>query len=207
MLKSLAEQDILRRRQRRIGGMRAGSASYIYSIGAKGARLVSPQRIHYYIEDPSDYFMEHTLALTELYVMLHEQSRTGKFEILDIQTEPTCWRNFTTLASGKQSLRPDMYVRLSVGNDELSYFIELDRGTSHTPSLLKKLHTYESYYMSGKEQRATQVFPQVLWIVPSSKRQAMLMELCKPLNEHIPHLFKVVVVGDEIEAMVGSLPP
>lgn len=206
-LKSLAEQDILRRRQRRVGGIRAGSASYIYSIGPVGARLVSDRRVHYYIQDPSDYFIEHTLALAELYVQLHEQSRKGHFKILEIHTEPKCWRSYITLATGKQSLRPDMYVRLSVGNDELSYFIEMDRGTTFAPSLLKKLHTYEDYYMSANEQRDQGVFPQVLWIVPNSKRQIMLTELCRPMNERIPGICKVTVSAYGITSMLGTEPP
>lgn len=207
VLKRMAEQDILRRRQRRIGGIRAGSASYIYSIGAEGARLVSDKRVHYYIQDPSDYFMEHTLALTELYVSLYEQSRNGKFEILEIQTEPSCWRTFTTLVSGKLSLRSDMFVRLGVGTEELSYFIEMDRGTSHSPSLLNKLRTYESYYLSGKEQMLTGVFPQVLWVVLNNKRKTMLEAICNELNQRIPNICKVVALGDEIEAMTGAEPP
>jgi hypothetical protein len=207
VLKRLAEQDILRRRERRIGGIRAGSAGFIYSLGAQGARLLSDKRLHYYVHDPSDYFMQHTLALAELYVVLHEQSRSDSYELLEIQTEPTCWRVFITLANGKQTLKPDMFVKLGVGDDELSYFVELDRGTTYAGSLLKKLRTYERYFQVGKEQREGGVFPQVLWLVPDRKRQTALEWLCAPLNARIPGLCMVTTQEDLLQVITGAKPP
>jgi hypothetical protein len=151
--------------------------------------------------------MEHTLALAELYVALHEQNRAGTFELLELQTEPGCWRPFLTLATGKQILKPDMFVRFGVGNDELSYFIELDRGTTYKTSLLRKLRVYESYYLTGREERQYGIFPQVLWVVPTAKRKSMLEELCALFNERIPGLFAVTTKDRTIEAMAEPEPP
>jgi hypothetical protein len=194
VLQRLADEQVLRRRDRRIGGVRAGSASYVYALGPVGARLVSDKRVHYYTSDPSDYFFEHTLALAELYVQLHEQTRLGRFTLLEVQTEPPCWRTFTTLEAGKQTLKPDMFVRLGKGDEEISYFIEMDRGTTYAPALLKKLKTYEQYFASGTEQKQHGVFPQVLWIVPDEKRKAMLEKLTKEINSRLPGICKVATV-------------
>jgi hypothetical protein len=206
-LRRLTEQDILRRRQRQIGGLRAGSQGYIYSLGSQGVKLVTDKRLHYYVHDPSEYFMKHTLALSGLYVQMHQEGQDGKFELLDIQTEPSCWRVFLTLATGRRVLKPDMYVKLGVGDEELSYFVELDRGTTFATALNKKLRTYENYYFTGKEQQEFGMFPQVLWLVPDEKRKAVLEALCEPFNARVPGLFVVVVKGGEIDVMLGDEPP
>jgi hypothetical protein len=195
VLQRLTDEQVLRRRERRIGGVRAGSASYVYALGPVGARLISDKRLHYYTSDPSDYFLEHTLALAELYVQLHEQARLGKFNLLEVQTEPPCWRTFTTLEAGRQTLKPDMYMRLGKGDEEISYFIEMDRGTTYAASLLKKLKTYEQYFASGKEQDNHGVFPQILWIAPDGKRKAMLEKVTEQINKRLPGICAVTTAN------------
>jgi len=207
VLQRLTDEQVLRRRERRIGGVRAGSASYVYALGPVGARIVSEKRLHYYTSDPSDYFFEHTLALAELYVQLHEQARLGRFSLLEIQCEPPCWRTFTTLEAGRQVLKPDMFVRLAKGNEEISYFVEMDRGTTYAPALLKKLKTYEQYYASGKEQQAHGVFPQVLWIVPDEKRKVMLQKATADINSRIPGICTTTTTADILAFLGEQLPP
>jgi len=168
-LQRLSDQGIVSRRDRRIGGARRGSTSYVYSLGLVGARLLSEKRLRTYTTDPSDYFFDHTLELTELYTQFHEQAHVGSLQLLEIQTEPDCWR---PLARG--TLRPDMFVRTAHGDEEYSWFIEVDRATTHLPALLKKMRQYEQYYAAGVEQAAHGVFPQVLWIVSDGKRMAAL---------------------------------
>jgi hypothetical protein len=98
-------------------------------------------------------------------------------------------------------------VKLGVGDEELSYFVELDRGTTFATALNKKLRTYENYYFTGKEQQEFGMFPQVLWLVPDEKRKAVLEALCEPFNARVPGLFVVVVKGGEIDVMLGDEPP
>jgi hypothetical protein len=52
-LQQLTKRDIVRRRKRQIGGLRAGSQGYIYSLGSRGVKLVTDKRLHYYVHDPS----------------------------------------------------------------------------------------------------------------------------------------------------------
>ncbi len=67
-------------------------------------------------------------------------------------------------------LRPDLFVVLGVGEYELRWFVEIDRGSEHLPALQRKCRLYNSYYRSGGEQRRHQVFPRVLWVVPDERR-------------------------------------
>jgi hypothetical protein len=71
-------------------------------------------------------------------------------------------------------LRPDLHVRLHSGDLELSWFIEVDCGTTHLPALLRKCALYESYYRSGVEQAEHRVFPRVLWVTTSAVRAARI---------------------------------
>jgi hypothetical protein len=195
VLQRLSDDEVLRRRARRIGGMRAGSASYVYALGPAGARLTTGKRTHHYTTEPSDYFLKHTLALTELYVQLHEHAAWGSFQLLEIQTEPPCWRTFTSLEAGTQVLKPDMYVRMSRNDEEFSYFIEMDRGTTYATSLLRKIRAYEQYYLTGKEQETHAVFPQVVWMVPDGKRKKLLTEFMEAANKRVPGMMAAQLFG------------
>ena len=93
----------------------------------------------------------------------------ARLHLLEVQTEPDCWR---PMANGR--LCPDMYVRTAIEDDEYSYFIEVDRGTTHLPAITRKLQQYQQYYNSGVEQKLRGVFPRVLWIAPDRRRAAAL---------------------------------
>lgn len=189
-LKRLDRQKILSRRNRRIGGVHRGSASFVYSVGTNGVKLldVEGQRLRSYTTDPSDYFSSHTLELSELYTRLHEMAHSKELRLLEVQTEPDCWRQLTTET---KKLRPDMFVRTAKGDVEYSYFIEVDRGTIHMPSILLKLQLYAQYYASGVEQEKHGVFPQVLWIVPDAKREVALNTAIKASQSYPDGLFVV----------------
>ncbi|HUC89336.1 MAG TPA: replication-relaxation family protein [Patescibacteria group bacterium] len=207
VLQRLADEEVLRRRERRIGGVRAGSASFIYGLGPVGARVVSEKRLHYYTSDPSDYFLDHTLALADLYVSLHERARAGAIELLEIQTEPRCWRTFTTLEAGRLQLKPDMFARIASQTEEMSYFIEMDRGTTYKTALLKKLKIYEQYYVTNKEQQSTGIFPQVLWIAPDEKRAKTIRQATEAINQKIPGICAITTSDHAVRLISGLEPP
>jgi hypothetical protein len=81
--------------QRRIGGVRAGSGAYIWSLGHVGARLLQradnvdgrPQRRREF--EPSSTFLEHTLAVAEVCLRLTEAAQRGDVTLVGIQHEPT----------------------------------------------------------------------------------------------------------------------
>src|SRR5918911_3628341 len=60
VLARLTEERLLTRLQRRVGGVRAGSASFVYTLGPVGRRLLDdpPRRT----AEPSAAFLAHTLA-------------------------------------------------------------------------------------------------------------------------------------------------
>lgn len=182
VLRRLTTLGLLHRLERRIGGLHAGSAAFIYALSDGGQRLLdggandaAPRRR---LHEPSLPFVAHTLAIAELYVSLVVASRpdsgVGLVELLDVQTEPTCWRRWTRGDGSGEVLRPDLYVSLGVGADELRWFIEVDRGSEHLPTVLRKAQAYQRYYDSGVEQTREGVFPRVLWVVPDARRAQQL---------------------------------
>src|SRR5690242_9100083 len=62
VLARLTRDRLLARLQRRVGGVRAGSASYVYVLGPVGRRLLGER--HRYTE-PSPLFLDHTLAVAD----------------------------------------------------------------------------------------------------------------------------------------------
>lgn len=170
VLARLCRDRLLIALERRIGGLRAGSAGLVLALGPVGQRVLAQNGTRRRAYEPTPRFVDHTLATTQLVVDVREAGRAGALDVLDAQAEPTCWRSFARLG-GRFTLRPDAFLNLGVGDYELRWFIEVDRATESLPTVLKKCHLYASYYQSGQEQAANGgVFPRVCWVVPDKTR-------------------------------------
>jgi hypothetical protein len=161
VLERLTRERLLIRLERRIGGVRAGSAGLVLALGPVGQRVLAtsgPRRRSY---EPTLRFVDHTLAISQLVVDLSVAARAGLVDVLDVQAEPPCWREFSGLG-GRRLLRPDAFVALGSGEYDLRWFIEVDRDTESLPVIVRKCRLYADYYQSGKEQVAHGgVFPRV----------------------------------------------
>lgn len=166
-LNRLVQYGQLSRLDRRVGGARAGSTSYIYQLATGGRRTLGlPRRGRTY--EPGARFVDHTLAATELHVQLLEAERARAVVALAVRHEPA--RRFAS-PSGIERLTPDLLVEVTTPDGwELRWFVEIDRGTEHLPTVLRKCRTYEAYWRSGSEADHHEIFPRVLWSVPDTKR-------------------------------------
>jgi len=171
VLARLTRDGLLVRLERRIGGVRAGSAGFVYGPGQAGQKVLGLEGPRRRLYEPTSRFVEHTLAITELVVRVTEAARRGALEILSLQSEPHCHRVYAGLG-GQSVLRPDLFLALGVGELELRWFVEVDRGTESLPVVLSKCRTYAAYYRSGREQAMHGVFPRVCWVVPDETRAA-----------------------------------
>lgn len=174
VLSRLVRERVLVRLARRVGGVRAGSASFVYALGPVGQRLCDEQRSRPRRYEPSAAFVDHQLAVSQLVVDLTSAEQRGRLEILTVEGEPACWRTLPAL--GRSVLRPDLFIAIGAADLEYRWFVEVDRGTHHRPALLRKAQLYESYYRSGIEQASGEVFPRVAWITPDATRAARLRE-------------------------------
>jgi hypothetical protein len=206
VLKRLARERLLTRLERRIGGVRAGSASFIYAPGPVGQRLVSLDGARRRCYEPTSRFVDHTLATAQLVVDVTLSARRGRLDVLDHQAEPRCWRAFFG-PGGRCVLRPDAFVALGVGSYEYRWFIEVDRGSESIPVIVRKCRLYASYYQTGQEQaKAGGSFPRVAWIVPDEQRAQRLRWAIAHDRQLPARLFMVTTTERAVAVLSGGTP-
>lgn len=205
VLSSLTEQGVLFRLERRIGGVRAGSAGHVFGLGPVGKRLVAfwsgegLPRVRT-AEEPSLVFVRHTLAITEQYVLLSEAESRGELELLGFESEPACWRPLT----GNETLKPDAFARLGVGQFEERSFLEVDCGTEGTVALRRKCQRYVRYFQAGTEQAEAGVFPRVVFITTSQRRVGVLVGVCAELPAEYWRLFAIGMSDQVVRLCSGQ---
>lgn len=203
VLERLVRDRLLIRLHRRVGGVRAGSVSFVYAIGPVGERVLDLPGPRRRFREPSTTFALHTLAVAETIVSITEASRLRRFDLLALQPEPHCWRQLPGMVSGKV-LRPDLFVNVGIGDFEHRWFIEVDLGTEHLPTLMRKCQAYETYFQSGQEQAEHGVFPKVLWQMHQQKRADHLQQAITSTSRLTDGLFTVVTTDKTIDALTGG---
>lgn len=205
----LTAHRVLVRLERRVGGVRAGSAGTVYRLGAVGDRLLRLWRgaggRGRAAQEPGRLFVRHNLAVTESYVRLREAERDGVLDLLDFDPEPTSWRPFAG-AAGRQVLKPDAFARLGLGAYEDRYFVEIDCGSEGRGALAAKCRTYLAYFRAGVEQ-AHGVFPRVVWITTTEQRVALIVDVCASLPAAAWPLFAVTTPERAKALFRGTLDP
>ncbi len=203
-LKKLNEFGLISSLSRRIGGVRAGSGSFIWHITHAGERLLRlhdsrtfPIRRRY---EPSPYFLAHTLAVAEIAIRLIEICREHEPQITALQLEPECWRTYSS-AGVSLSLKPDLYAATTTEEYEDRYFIEVDLDTESPAKIIEKCQKYHAYYRSGLEQEASEMFPLTVWIVPTKKRKEHLADHIHAAFVGQPRLF-AVITDDELDRLI-----
>lgn len=177
VLGRLEQRGFITRLERRIGGIKHGSAANIWQLTATGERLLRALRgdsVRRRFVEPGAPFIDHTLEIADLAVRLREAARDGRFDLLDLDTEPECWREFTASHGGAQWLKPDLYVVTANTTVEEHAFVEIDRATEHLPAILRKCAVYQRYFQTGTEQHRQGIFPAIVWVVPNEQRAAKL---------------------------------
>lgn len=193
----------LARLPRPVGGVRRGSAGFVYYLAPAGQRLsmergwLSPGRPRR-PSAPGHLFVRHALGVAELHCLLVEAARSGRFELLGRESEPACWR-----VTNGAMLKPDSYVRLAIGDYEYSYFIEVDRGTEGSGAIARQLDRYVRHHRSGREQRQRRVFPKVLWLTTDAERAGVIAELIDRLPTPERALFTTATFDDAL-AVIGA---
>lgn len=190
--------------ERRIGGLRAGSASYVWRLGPAGDRALrsaDPDAPRARRKEPSLRFLAHRLAVADVAVVLNRATSAGHFELLRIDTEPASWRSFSGGYGGREILKPDVFVVTASGDFEDHWFIEIDRGTESVPTVLKQCAQYERYRANGQEQADAGLFPRVLWLVPDERRLDRLQAGIERSTELSTDLFEVHLQSELLRAI------
>jgi hypothetical protein len=202
----LTDLDCLARLPRVVGGVRAGSAGFVYHLGLAGQKLAIrsgwlPGGRGRRSRSPGLFFLDHCLRVAELHTLLVEADRAHRLELLELSAEPACWRSFRGIGT-QQVLKPDSFVRVGLGEWEFSYFVEVDRGTEGSRTLERKLTEYLAYEANGVEQRKHGVFPKVLWTVEDSARASVIAAEVEQLPPGSRGLFSVASFEKAIEQVL-----
>lgn len=210
VLQRLVVADVLHRLDRRIGGVRSGSAGHVYRLGPAGqyvAGVAGTDGRRRRPSEPGVAFVRHTLAVAELCVKLTELANGGGIELLDIEAEPRCWRMFYGPGGARLRLKPDAFVRVGRSDREHLTFVEVDLGTESKTALATKFRTYRQYWASGLEQaRWGDVFPRVLWLAPDMKRLGAILDVAGAQPPESWKLFGVRLYSEALDALCGEVP-
>jgi hypothetical protein len=193
---------------RRIGGVRAGSAGYVWTVTDVGRQIVAanssdvrPPRIRAY--EPSLAFLEHTLAVAETALVADEAARRGLCHVEALEVEPEAWRSYVGPTGAIVRLKPDLGMVTEAGGFEDRWFIEVDRDTEPPSRIIAKCLAYERYRATGIEQRDRGIFPATVWIVPSPRRATQLRERIASDSRLLQQNYAVITL-DKFPAILSS---
>lgn len=204
-LKKLRELGLIDHLSRRIGGVRAGSGAMVWHLTHAGERLIylhnhtlTPTKRFF---EPSPYFLAHTLAVAEVAVQLTELCRNNHgMKLSVLQPEPECWRAYSEYGS-ILVLKPDLFAVTLSDQYEDRWFFEVDLDTESPVKVVEKCEKYHRYYRSGLEQKASEVFPLTVWIVPTnSRKERLIAHICEAFVNQ-PRLF-AVITKDELARLI-----
>jgi hypothetical protein len=198
LLAGMVRRRLLARLPRTVGGVRAGSAGYVYALDVAGVRIITGEqrRRPWNVGLP---FLAHTLSVTETYVRLVEAHRLGLLELVGFAAEPACWRSFSGPGGGRVTLKPDAAVTVQLGKYEDQWFIEVDNSTESASTLGRKCEVYRRYWQTGAEQERCGIFPRVLWLVPNQRRYDLLVDVFGRQPAEAWPLFTVALFDNAVD--------
>lgn len=193
----LVTSNILSTLDRQIGGVRAGSKGLVYTLDRLGQRIATVLRNGDPEAEPrprrpgevTERFLGHCLAISELYVSLHEERRhtPAPFKFAFV-TEPDSW----WFGPSGIWLKPDAHVILKNEQVQDRWDIEVDRATESLSTIKTKLKRYLDQ-ANAPDAGVEPVLPKVLVTVPDERRQAGILEVVEQLPAPAEQLFDVVL--------------
>lgn len=176
VLARLATERLIERPARRVGGLAAGSDAHVWTLTSVGHRLRSLRSgtgSASRVRTPSARFIDHYLAVADVRLELVSAERRRELSLSRMQIEPICWQPYTGLGGSRELLKPDLAVTTSPKHErdfEDHWYVEVDRATESIPTLLRQCRAYEGCRASGVVQDQRDVFPLVVWVVPTERR-------------------------------------
>jgi len=183
VLRRLGALHLITTLDRRIGGVRAGSAGLVYALTAAGHRLVSglENRRQRNPLTPGPTFLAHALDVAEIYVALHEATQAAATTLSHFAVEAHAAWEAPDRFGQLRPLRPDALLALETAEYQDVWWVEVDRSTESLPRLRAKLATYRRLAESGRPGPFG-VMPRVLVTVPDRDRLASVAKVMRQLD-------------------------
>jgi len=142
---------------------------YLYTLGPVGEEILAIRRgvsrsalglSDRYDLHRGNPLLMHDLQVSQIYVQAKVAARTHNGVVVWGNEQAAAVRNQT----GQELVRPDGLLDLTIGRQNQTFFVELDRGSSHWPD---KLNFYETARRRGEWQSAVHgdTFPTILSVV------------------------------------------
>ena len=209
-LRKLYELRLIGCLPRRVGGWGGGQSQTVWHLTESGQRLLNLDgetgetvAIRRRFREPSPQFLAHTLRVADVRAICEHLSH-GK-NVGMIQTEPTCWRDWTGTYGTPAILKPDLYVEIADPDYDYYYFVEADLGSEHMPAIARKAAVYQTYRDTGREQaRLGGVFPLILWVTPDQRRADQIIATIRDDPTCDKQLHHAVAVADLANYLDGN---
>lgn len=185
---------------RQVGGVRAGSAGFVYVLDVVGQTMAGQDGRRPW--QLGQAFVAHALLVTECFVCLKEAAPACGFRVVAYVTEPGCWRTFEG-PGGITVLKPDAHVLVENGEFEDRWWLEVDNDTESPSRIVRKAALYGQAYelaVTGREP-----FPKVLWVCTNDDRERQLVRTLRGLPETYLDLMAVCQL-DALAAVIAAGP-
>jgi hypothetical protein len=208
----LVELGLVRHLERRIGGVRAGSAGHINVLTALGLRLaaehgwITPEQARR-TREPGTQFVQHHLAIAEAHLRVLEARARGELELLARQAEPAAWREFTAPDGGQVTLKPDACFTIGPGARSTHWLVEVDRATVGGSTLERKLSVYVDFSRSSEAIIARGATAKVLWLVPDRRRLDQLQQAFGRIPAAARPLFRAAIFDELVAVLANARAP
>ena len=207
-LASLAQQRLLTSLERRVGGWQGGSAVTIWAATTRGHRRVAADEDEGEVarrqrpREVSTTFLDHLLAITEVRTSIEEAVRQQADTEAAVALEPECWRTALSPSGQVQVLRPDLAVTVTSPAYEDRYLVEVDRATENPGRVIATCWRYQEHQAQAGDG---DVFPLVVWLVPTDRRRHRLERAIAHSTGLLRDLFRVIRL-DQLPALVHGGP-
>lgn len=136
-------------------------AQAIYSVGKAALSIIArrldkdlPEVTRYFRRTQTPTFIEHTLAVVDIWMAFREATQLSEEVTLDLWlAEMQCRHDWSIHAPGdkwrKEAFKPDGFARLETPNGYFNFFIEADLGHTSSHQFEGKLLTHQRYLESG----------------------------------------------------------
>lgn len=207
-LASLTQQRLVTSLERRVGGWQGGSAVTIWAATTRGHRLVAadegegevPRRQR--PREVSTTFLDHLLAITEVRTSIEEAVRQEADTEAMVALEPDCWRTALSPSGQPQVLRPDLAVTITSPAYEDRYLVEVDRATENPGRVIATCWRYQEHQAQASDG---DVFPLVVWLVPTDRRRHRLERAIAHSTGLLRDLFRVIRL-DQLPTLIHGGP-
>jgi hypothetical protein len=207
VLQRLTDLDLVSTLDRRIGGIRAGSAGHIYTLTPAGRRLQALQRGQQVSKrlrrphTPGEPFINHALAISDIYVTLTETSRHHDFHVSTYDAEPACWHP----AGHGRYLHPDAYLVLATPEYQDCWWLEIDQATESLPRIKRKCRSYLDFVTHGGTG-PDGVPPRILFSTPDANRSNAIHKVINTLTtSETSHLLSVTTHENAPKFLITEL--